>query len=85
VEGARLGRERALDVVGRIAVVVGVPVGAVIESGYAPDAWASPTPCAVAVNIEDAPYDTRGEPLRLIDWEPEWIAAARSAADTEGM
>jgi 2-methylisocitrate lyase-like PEP mutase family enzyme len=91
-DGDRLDRERALDAVGRIAAVVGVPVSADIESGYARDAVgvgdtvrAVLAAGAVAVNIEDALYDTGGEPLRSVDEQAERIAAARAAADREGV
>jgi 2-methylisocitrate lyase-like PEP mutase family enzyme len=90
-DGDRLGRERALDAVGRIAAVVGVPVSADIESGYARDAAgvadtvrAVLAAGAVGVNIEDARYDG-GEPLRAVGEQAERIAAAREAADAAGV
>ncbi|MFF1304845.1 isocitrate lyase/phosphoenolpyruvate mutase family protein [Streptomyces sp. NPDC058307] len=91
-DGDRLDRERALDAVGRIAAAVGVPVSADIESGYARDAAgvgdtvrAVLAAGAVGVNIEDALYEAGGEPLRPVDEQAERIAAAREAADTEGV
>lgn len=91
-DGDRLDRERALDAVGRIAAAVGVPVSADIESGYAWDAAgvagtvrAVLAAGAVGVNIEDALYEAGGEPLRPVDEQAERIAAAREAAETEGV
>jgi 2-methylisocitrate lyase-like PEP mutase family enzyme len=90
-DGDRLDRERALDAVGRIAAVVGVPVSADIESGYARDAGgvadtvrAVLAAGAVGVNIEDALYGG-GEPLRAVGEQAERIAAAREAADAAGV
>jgi 2-methylisocitrate lyase-like PEP mutase family enzyme len=90
-DGDRLDRRRALDAVGRIAAVVGVPVSADIEGGYARDAAgvadtvrAVLAAGAVGVNIEDALYDG-GEPLRAVGEQAERIAAAREAADAAGV
>ncbi|MGW6054610.1 isocitrate lyase/PEP mutase family protein [Streptomyces sp. NPDC055189] len=68
-DGDRLGRDRALGAVARIAAAVGVPVTADIESGYGSDpAGVARTvrdvlaAGAVGVNIEDALYG--GDALR---------------------
>ncbi|MFE6161692.1 isocitrate lyase/phosphoenolpyruvate mutase family protein [Streptomyces sp. NPDC056486] len=87
-DGDRLGRDRALGAVARIAAAVGVPVTADIESGYAADpAGVARTVAqvlaagAVGVNIEDALHE-EGAPLRTVAGQAERIAAARAAADT---
>lgn len=90
-DGDQLGRDRAIDVIARIAAAVDVPVTADLESGY------GTTPAevaetvsralevgAVGINLEDARYDA-GEPLRSIEEQCERIAAARSAADQAGI
>jgi 2-methylisocitrate lyase-like PEP mutase family enzyme len=87
-DGDRLDRERAIDVVARVAAAVDVPVTADIESGYAD------TPAGVAetiervlaagavgVNLEDA-HHVGPTPLRQIDEQADRVAAARQAADT---
>ncbi|MGW5862779.1 isocitrate lyase/PEP mutase family protein [Streptomyces sp. NPDC055239] len=86
-DGDRLGRDRALGAVARIAAAVGVPVTADIESGYAADpAGVAQTAAevlaagAVGVNIEDALYEGDA-PLRTVAGQAERIAAARAAAD----
>ncbi|MEU6195757.1 isocitrate lyase/phosphoenolpyruvate mutase family protein [Streptomyces sp. NPDC047061] len=93
-DGDRLDRERALEAVGRIVATVRVPVSADIESGYAEDpAGVADTvravlaAGAVGVNIEDALYgDEEGNgPLRSVAGQAERIAAAREAADKEGV
>ncbi|TGB07082.1 isocitrate lyase/phosphoenolpyruvate mutase family protein [Streptomyces sp. MZ04] len=90
-DGDRLGRDRALGTVARIADAVGVPVTADIESGYARDlAGVTDTvravlaAGAVGVNIEDALYDGDA-PLRPVAEQAERIAAARAAADAAGV
>ncbi|MFD4602476.1 isocitrate lyase/phosphoenolpyruvate mutase family protein [Streptomyces sp. NPDC058464] len=93
-DGDRLDRGRALEAVGRIVATVRVPVSADIESGYAEDpAGVADTvravlaAGAVGVNIEDALYgDEEGNgPLRSVAGQAERIAAAREAADKEGV
>ncbi|GCB44228.1 isocitrate lyase/phosphoenolpyruvate mutase family protein [Streptomyces sp. NL15-2K] len=91
-DGDRLEGDRALDAVARIAAAVDVPVSADIESGYAKDpAGVADTvravlaAGAVGVNIEDALYEVGGDPLRPVAEQAERIAAARGAADAEGV
>ncbi|MFI6461064.1 isocitrate lyase/phosphoenolpyruvate mutase family protein [Streptomyces sp. NPDC050538] len=90
-DGDRLDRERALEAVARITASVTVPVSADIESGFAKDpAGVADTvravlaAGAVGVNIEDALYGGEGV-LRPIAEQAERIAAARAAADAEGV
>ncbi|MEW1825212.1 isocitrate lyase/phosphoenolpyruvate mutase family protein [Streptomyces sp. NPDC088196] len=90
-DGDRLDRERALEAVARITASVAVPVSADIESGFAKDpAGVADTvravlaAGAVGVNIEDALYGGEGV-LRPIAEQAERIAAARAAADAEGV
>ncbi|WP_033281716.1 isocitrate lyase/PEP mutase family protein [Streptomyces sp. NRRL F-525] len=90
-DGDRLDRERALEAVARITASVGVPVSADIESGFAKDAAgvadtvrAVLAAGAVGVNIEDALYGGEGV-LRPVAEQAERIAAAREAADAEGV
>ncbi|MFJ3304215.1 isocitrate lyase/phosphoenolpyruvate mutase family protein [Streptomyces sp. NPDC086549] len=91
-DGDRLGRDRALDAVARITAAVRVPVSADIESGYAEDpegvadtVRAVLAAGAVGVNIEDALYEEGSGPLRPVAEQAERIAAAREAADAEGV
>ncbi|MCX4809265.1 isocitrate lyase/phosphoenolpyruvate mutase family protein [Streptomyces sp. NBC_01239] len=90
-DGDLLGRERAVAAVARIAGSVAVPVSADIESGFAEDpAGVADTvravlaAGAVGVNIEDALYGGEGV-LRPAAEQAERIAAAREAADAEGV
>ncbi|WP_405975136.1 isocitrate lyase/phosphoenolpyruvate mutase family protein [Streptomyces sp. NBC_00988] len=90
-DGDRLDRERALEAVARITATVAVPVSADIESGFAKDAAgvadtvrAVLAAGAVGVNIEDALYGGEGV-LRPVAEQAERIAAAREAADAEGV
>ena len=90
-DGDRLDRERALVAVARITASVAVPVSADIESGFAKDpAGVADTvravlaAGAVGVNIEDALYGGEGV-LRPVAEQAERIAAAREAADAEGV
>ncbi|MEU6257195.1 isocitrate lyase/phosphoenolpyruvate mutase family protein [Streptomyces sp. NPDC047043] len=91
-DGDRLDRDRALAAAADIAAAVDVPVSADIESGYAPDAdgvadtiRAVLAAGAVGVNIEDALYEAGTGPLRSVAEQSERIAAAREAADAEGV
>ncbi|MGW4423544.1 isocitrate lyase/PEP mutase family protein [Streptosporangium sp. NPDC004631] len=90
-DGDRLDRDRALDLVARVAAAVGVPVTADIESGFAdtPEGVAETVrgvldAGAVGVNIEDARYDG-SSPLRPVQEQCDRIAAARQAADAAGI
>ncbi|MFB6549061.1 isocitrate lyase/phosphoenolpyruvate mutase family protein [Streptomyces sp. NPDC056405] len=94
-DGDRLDRGSALAAVARIASAVRVPVSADIEGGYAEDATgvadtvrAVLSAGAVGVNIEDARYDDAddaGSPLRSVAEQAERLAAAREAADAQGV
>ncbi|MGW0816337.1 isocitrate lyase/PEP mutase family protein [Streptomyces viridiviolaceus] len=91
-DGDRLERGAALAAVARVTAAVGVPVSADIEGGYAADpAGVADTVRAVlavgavGVNIEDARYDDGGAPLRPVAEQAERLAAAREAADAEGV
>jgi 2-methylisocitrate lyase-like PEP mutase family enzyme len=90
-DGDQLDRERALEAVARITATVAVPVSADIESGFAKDpegvadtVRAVLAAGAVGVNIEDALYGGEGV-LRPVAEQAERIAAARAAADAEGV
>ena len=90
-DGDQLDRERALEALARITASVAVPVSADIESGFAKDAAgvadtvrAVLAAGAVGVNIEDALYGGEGV-LRPVAEQAERIAAAREAADAEGV
>ncbi|MFJ9893227.1 isocitrate lyase/phosphoenolpyruvate mutase family protein [Streptomyces sp. NPDC091280] len=90
-DGDRLDRDRALAAVARIASAVAVPVSADIETGFAkdPEGVADTVRAVLAagaagVNIEDALYGGEGV-LRPIAEQAERIAAAREAADAEGV
>jgi 2-methylisocitrate lyase-like PEP mutase family enzyme len=91
-DGDRLERDRALGAVAGIAAAVRVPVTADIESGYAADAAgvgdtirAVIAAGAVGVNLEDALHAPGAGPLRPVAEQAERIAAAREAADAEGV
>ncbi|MCI3270856.1 isocitrate lyase/phosphoenolpyruvate mutase family protein [Streptomyces cylindrosporus] len=91
-DGDRVDRATALDAVARIAAAVDVPVSADVESGYAEDAAgvgdtirAVIAAGAVGVNIEDALYEDGTGPLRPVAEQAERIAAAREAADAQGV
>ncbi|MET7574325.1 isocitrate lyase/phosphoenolpyruvate mutase family protein [Streptomyces sp. NPDC005492] len=90
-DGDHLDRERAMEAVARVTATVAVPVSADIESGFAQDAAgvadtvrAVLAAGAVGVNIEDALYGGAGV-LRSVAEQSERIAAARAAADAEGV
>lgn len=90
-DGDELDRDRALDLIARVAAAVAVPVTADIESGFAATADGVAETIrgvlaagAVGVNLEDALH--RGDtPLRPIADQCERIAAAREAADAIGI
>ncbi|MGW6819162.1 isocitrate lyase/PEP mutase family protein [Streptomyces sp. NPDC055005] len=83
-DGDALARDRALDLVARVAAAVSVPVTADIEGGFGADAAGVAETVAgvlaagaVGINIEDgnrAPAD-----------HAERLAAARAAAETAGV
>ncbi|MCB5166896.1 isocitrate lyase/phosphoenolpyruvate mutase family protein [Streptomyces bambusae] len=83
-DGDAIARDRAVELVARVAAAVGVPVTADIEGGHGADADAVGETVAqviaagaVGINIEDADRD----PAELADR----IAAARAAADASGV
>jgi 2-methylisocitrate lyase-like PEP mutase family enzyme len=90
-DGDRLSRDRAVDLVARIAGAVRVPVTADIESGFASDAKGVAETIegviaagAVGVNLEDG--DSHGpQPLRPAAEHAERVAAARQVADASGV
>lgn len=90
-DGDRLGRDRAVDLVARIAAAVSVPVSADIEGGFGtdPDGVASTVAGvlaagAVGVNIEDAWFGGNA-PLRPILDQVARLAAARAVATDAGV
>ncbi|MEV0410038.1 isocitrate lyase/phosphoenolpyruvate mutase family protein [Streptomyces sp. NPDC050448] len=83
-DGDALTRDRALDLVARVAAAVAVPVTADIEGGFGADpAGVAETVTgvlaagAVGINIEDG--------TRPAAEHAERVAAARAAADTAGV
>lgn len=90
-DGEHLGRDRALDLITRVVAAVDVPVTADVEGGYAEEpAGVAETirgvvaAGAVGVNLEDAQHGSRLQ-LRPVEAQVERIAAARAAADAEGV
>ncbi len=90
-DGEALSREQAITAVSLIASRVKLPVSADIESGYGEtSADVAETvrmviaAGAVGINIEDAGGGC-GAPLRSVTQAAERIAAARDAADREGI
>ncbi|MFE2423551.1 isocitrate lyase/phosphoenolpyruvate mutase family protein [Streptomyces hokutonensis] len=90
-DGDRLDLDRSMAAVAHITSTVNVPVSADIESGFAKDpagvagtVRAVLAAGAVGVNIEDALYGGEGV-LRPVAEQAERIAAAREAADAEGV
>jgi 2-methylisocitrate lyase-like PEP mutase family enzyme len=90
-DGDRLGREAALRAVADVVAAVRVPVTADVESGYATDpAGVADTvravlaAGAVGINIEDALHEGEAS-LRPVAEQAERIAAARAAADAQGV
>jgi 2-methylisocitrate lyase-like PEP mutase family enzyme len=84
-DGERLDRDRALDLVHRVASAVAVPVTADLETGYATTADGVAETVrgaleagAVGVNLEDG--DPAGAALRPVEEQRDRIAAARQAA-----
>ncbi|MGX4695452.1 isocitrate lyase/PEP mutase family protein [Streptomyces sp. JNUCC 63] len=91
-DGDRLDRDQALAALARITAVVRVPVSADIESGYAANAAgiadtirAVLAAGVIGVNIEDALHEEGAGLLRPTGEQAERIAAAREAADAEGV
>ncbi|WP_449062359.1 isocitrate lyase/PEP mutase family protein [Planomonospora algeriensis] len=91
-DGDRLDRDRALDLIARIAAAVRVPVTADIESGFGekPEALAETVRAvieagAVGVNIEDTVRDGAAPSLRPVGEQAARITAARAAADAAGV
>jgi len=90
-DGDKLDRAAAIAAVARIAAAVDVPVTADIEGGFAPTAGGVGETIrgvigagAVGVNLEDT--DRSGAaPLRPVADAAARIAAARAAADAEGV
>ncbi len=83
-DGDALARDRALDLIARVASAVSVPVTADIEGGFGTDPAAVAETVAgvlaagaVGINIEDG--------TRSPAEHAERLAAARSAADTAGV
>ncbi|MGP3968909.1 isocitrate lyase/PEP mutase family protein [Streptomyces sp. 6N223] len=90
-DGDRLGRDPALGLIARVAAAVRVPVTADIESGFAHDpAGVGETvrgvvaAGAVGVNLEDTHHGGPA-PLREVADQAARLAAARRAADGEGV
>lgn len=90
-DGDELGRDRAVELVARVAAAVDVPVTADIESGFGndPDGVAETisgvlAAGAVGVNLEDSLQST-ATPLRSVEEQCERLAAARRAADAAGI
>lgn len=91
-DGDRLPRERAVDLVARVAAAVAVPVTADIENGFAdkPDGVAETVrqvvaAGAVGVNIEDMAYPESGAAPVPVAEQAERFAAARAAAEEMGV
>ncbi|MDH3215810.1 MAG: isocitrate lyase/phosphoenolpyruvate mutase family protein [Candidatus Krumholzibacteria bacterium] len=89
-DGQRISFAVMLDVIGRIATSVGIPVTADIESGYAeqPQEVADNVrrvmrAGAVGINLEDSTIE--GGPLRSIDVQCDRIRAVRDMANREGV
>lgn len=90
-DGDKLDRAAAIAAVARIAASVDVPVTADIEGGFAPDAAGVGETIrgiigagAVGVNLEDADH-SGAAPLRPVAEAAARVAAARAAADGEGV
>jgi 2-methylisocitrate lyase-like PEP mutase family enzyme len=88
-DGQRISRGEMLEVVGRVASAVHVPVSADVEAGYGttPDAAAETArgvlaAGAVGMNLEDSLEERALLPLEL---QVERVRAARAAADAAGI
>jgi 2-methylisocitrate lyase-like PEP mutase family enzyme len=89
-DGELISRDEMLEIVGRIAKAVQVPVTADVEAGYGPnvaDVAATMKKVievgGVGVNLED--NQGRGNPLYSAAEQAERIRAARAAADQTGV
>jgi 2-methylisocitrate lyase-like PEP mutase family enzyme len=89
-DGQRITFDAMLDVIGRVAASVNVPLTADVESGYAEnlDDLADNIrrvirAGAVGVNLEDSTHE--GGPLLAVDEQGQRIRAARAAADLEDI
>lgn len=90
VDGERIKRSTLIDMVGRIARSVDLPVTADIERGYGAtvaemeETIQAVIDCGVVgVNIEDSLEE--GQPLRLVEEQCERISAARRVADQSNI
>ena len=90
-DGDRLDRDRAIDLIARVAAAVELPVSADIESGFSDDSDGVGETIAgvlaagaVGVNLEDS-VQGGPEPLRPVAEQAERVAAARRAADAAGI
>jgi 2-methylisocitrate lyase-like PEP mutase family enzyme len=90
-DGDQLGRDRAVQLVARVAAAVGLPVTADVEGGYAGSAAGVGLTVsevieagAVGVNLEDWQHGGSA-PLRPVGEQADRIAAARQAADAAGV
>ena len=90
-DGERIGRDEMLDVVGRIARRVHVPVTADLEAGYGPEPADTEETIRRAIdagivgaNIEDGTH-RREQPLFSMNLAVARIHAARRAADAAGI
>ncbi len=92
-DAERIGRDGMMREVALIAGVVDVPVTADIEAGYGPDladvtatVEATIAAGAVGINLEDRIYgDPAAGPLYDVDEAAARIAAARAAAERQGL
>lgn len=91
-DGDRLALDAAIELIGRVAAAVSVPVTADVENGFAltPSGVGETirgvlAAGAVGVNIEDTVYSESGISLRDVAEQAERLAAARSAADAAGV
>ncbi len=89
-DGERIRFDAMLDVIGRIADAISVPLTADIERGYAvsPDAVAKNVKQvlqagAVGINIEDS--TSEGGPLQRVDFQCARIRAVHAMAQREGV
>ncbi|MGH9396256.1 MAG: isocitrate lyase/PEP mutase family protein [Terriglobia bacterium] len=90
-DGQRIPRSEMLDVVGKIARTVSVPVSADMEAGYASTpkgvaetARAVIAAGAIGMNFEDG-TGIRDRPLEALDLQVEKIRAIREAANSLGV